>query len=204
LEIKTMPKVDYYLTLASPYAYMGHARFVDLSKKMKASVTIKPVDMGSIFSKTGGLPLGKRSPARQAYRFQELERWRQHLNIPLILKPKFFPVNDLQASAMVIAADLKGKNGIDLAGACLRAVWAEERNIAAPDTLVSIANDLGMDGAELLTQSGSAEVAQVFERNSQDALGIGVFGAPTYAVGEQLFWGQDRLSFLEHALKFST
>jgi 2-hydroxychromene-2-carboxylate isomerase len=174
LEIKTMPKVDYYLTLASPYAYMGHTRFVDLSKKMKASVTIKPVDMGSIFSKTGGLPLGKRSPARQAYRFQELERWRQHLNIPLILKPKFFPVNDLQASAMVIAADLKGKNGIDLAG------------------------------AELLTQSGSAEVAQVFERNSQDALGIGVFGAPTYAVGEQLFWGQDRLGFLEHALKFST
>ena len=199
-----MPKVDYYLTLASPYAYMGHTRFVDLSKKMKASVTIKPVDMGFIFSKTGGLPLGKRSPARQAYRFQELERWRQHLNIPLILKPKFFPVNDLQASAMVIAADLKGKNSIDLAGACLRAVWAEERNIAAPDTLVSIANDLGMDGAELLTQSGSAEVAQVFERNSQDALGIGVFGAPTYAVGEQLFWGQDRLGFLEHALKFST
>ena len=61
-----------------------------------------------------------------------------------------------------------------------------------------------MDGAELLTQSGSAEVAQVFERNSQDALGIGVFGAPTYTVGEQLFWGQDRLGFLEHALKFST
>ena len=199
-----MPKVDYYLTLASPYAYMGHTRFVDLSKKMKASVTIKPVDMGFIFSKTGGLPLGKRSPARQAYRFQELERWRQHLNIPLILKPKFFPVNDLQASAMVIAADLKGKNSIDLAGACLRAVWAEERNIAAPDTLVSIANDLGMDGAELLTQSGSAEVAQVFERNSQDALGNGVFGAPTYAVDEQMFWGQDRLGFLEHALKFST
>ena len=199
-----MTQVDYYLTLASPYAYMGHTRFVDISKKMKASVTIKPVNMGYIFSKTGGLPLGKRSPARQAYRFQELERWRQHLDIPLILKPQFFPVNDLQASAMVIAADLKGKNGIDLAGACLRAVWAEERNIAAPDTLVSIANDLGMDGAELLTQSGSVEVAQIFERNSQDALDIGVFGAPTYAVGEQLFWGQDRLDFLEHALKSGT
>ena len=199
-----MTQVDYYLTLASPYAYMGHTRFVDISKKMKASVAIKPVNMGYIFSKTGGLPLGKRSPARQAYRFQELERWRQHLDIPLILKPKFFPVNDLQASAMVIAADLKGENGIDLAGAYLRAVWAEERNINAPDTLVSIANDLGIDGAELLTQSGSVEVAQIFERNSQDALDIGVFGAPTYAVGEQLFWGQDRLDFLEHALKPGT
>lgn len=199
-----MTQVDYYLTLASPYAYMGHTRFVDISKKMKASVAIKPVNMGYIFSKTGGLPLGKRSPARQAYRFQELERWRQHLDIPLILKPKFFPVNDLQASAMVIAADLKGENGIDLAGAYLRAVWAEERNINAPDTLVSIASDLGIDGAELLTQSGSVEVAQIFERNSQDALDIGVFGAPTYAVGEQLFWGQDRLDFLEHALKSGT
>ena len=199
-----MAHVDYYLTLASPYAYMGHTRFVDISKKMKASVAIKPVNMGYIFSKTGGLPLGKRSPARQAYRFQELERWRQHLDIPLILKPKFFPVNDLQASAMVIAADLKGENGIDLAGAYLRAVWAEERNINAPDTLVSIASDLGIDGAELLTQSGSVEVAQIFERNSQDALDIGVFGAPTYAVGEQLFWGQDRLDFLEHALKSGT
>ena len=199
-----MTQVDYYLTLASPYAYMGHTRFVDISKKMKASVAIKPVNMGYIFSKTGGLPLGKRSPARQAYRFQELERWRQHLDIPLILKPNFFPVNDLQASAMVIAADLKGENGIDLAGAYLRAVWAEERNINAPDTLVSIANDLGMDGAELLTQSDLVEVAQIFERNSQDALDIGVFGAPTYAVGEQLFWGQDRLDFLEHALKSGT
>lgn len=199
-----MTQVDYYLTLASPYAYMGHTRFVDISKKMKASVAIKPVNMGYIFSKTGGLPLGKRSPARQAYRFQELERWRQHLDIPLILKPKFFPVNDLQASAMVIAADLKGENGIDLAGAYLRAVWAEERNINAPDTLVSIANDLGMDGAELLTQSDLVEVAQIFERNSQDALDIGVFGAPTYAVGEQLFWGQDRLDFLKHALKSGT
>ena len=199
-----MTQVDYYLTLASPYAYMGHTRFVDISKKMKASVAIKPVNMGYIFSKTGGLPLGKRSPARQAYRVQELERWRQHLDIPLILKPNFFPVNDLQASAMVIAADLKGENGIDLAGAYLRAVWAEERNINAPDTLVSIASDLGIDGAELLTQSGSVEVAQIFERNSQDALDIGVFGAPTYAVGEQLFWGQDRLDFLEHALKSGT
>ena len=199
-----MPQVDYYLTLASPYAFMGHTRFVDISKKMKASVAIKPVNMGYIFSKTGGLPLGKRSPARQAYRFQELERWRQHLDIPLILKPNFFPVNDLQASAMVIAADLKGENGIDLAGAYLRAVWAEERNINAPDTLVSIVSDLGIHGAELLTQSGSVEVAQIFERNSQDALDIGVFGAPTYAVGEQLFWGQDRLDFLEHALKSGT
>ena len=87
-----MTQVDYYLTLASPYAYMGHTRFVDISKKMKASVAIKPVNMGDIFSKTGGLPLGKRSPARQAYRFQELERWRQHLDIPLILKPKFLQI----------------------------------------------------------------------------------------------------------------
>ena len=62
--------VDYYLSLASPYAYMGHARFIALTRKLNTKVKIKPVNMGEILSKTGVLPVGKRSPERQAYRLQ--------------------------------------------------------------------------------------------------------------------------------------
>jgi 2-hydroxychromene-2-carboxylate isomerase len=196
-----MPLVDYYLTLASPYAYMGHFRFISLTKKLDTKVMIKPVNMGEVLSKTGGLPVGKRSPARQAYRFQELERWRQHLNIPLNLKPAFFPVNDTQAAGVVIAAELEGGNGLDLAGAYLHAVWAEEKNIADPNIIVAIANKLDLNGKQLLNQSTSTKVKKIFEANTQDALDVGVFGAPTYVVGEQLFWGQDRLEFLGDALK---
>ena len=162
---------------------------------------IKPVNMGEVLSKTGGLPVGKRSPARQAYRFQELERWRQHLNIPLNLKPAFFPVNDTQAAGDVIAAELEGGNGLDLAGAYLHAGWAEEKKIADPNIIVAIANKLDLNGKQLLNQSTSTKVKKIFEANTHDALDVGVFGAPTYVVGEQLFWGQDRLEFLGNALK---
>jgi 2-hydroxychromene-2-carboxylate isomerase len=195
--------VDYYLSLASPYAYMGHARFIALTKKLNTKVIIKPVNMGEILSKTGGLPVGKRSPERQAYRLQELERWHKYLDIPLNLKPKFFPVNDIPAAKVVITCELDSGNGVSLAGAYLRAVWAEEKNIADPVIIVAIANKLGLDGEQLLNQSTSNEVTKFFECNTQDALDVGVFGAPTYVFGEQLFWGQDRIEFLCNTLKFN-
>lgn len=199
-----MPQVDYYLTLVSPYAYMGHGQFMDVVKRHDLSVTIKPANMGDIFSKTGGLPLAKRAPARQAYRFQELKRWRQFLDIPLNLEPKFFPANDRAAAGMVIAAQQSGQDCLGLAGAILRAVWAEERDVADPDTLVSIANEQNLGGSALLDASTSPEITRIWEAYTQDALDAGVFGAPTYVYGEELFWGQDRVSFLEHAIQTST
>lgn len=196
-----MPQIDYYLTLVSPYAYMGHDRFVEIANRNGVDVNIKPVNMGAIFSETGGLPLAKSAPARQAYRFQELKRWRSHLNLPLVLEPKFFPANDRDAAGMVIAAILNGENGVNLAGAFLRAVWAEERDVADHDTIISIANDLGMDGKALLSKSDTPDVVRIWEQNTTDGKDAGVFGAPTYICGDQMFWGQDRLDFLEHALQ---
>ncbi len=195
-----MPKIDYYLTLVSPYAYMGHARLVEIGQRQKTSIHIKPVNMGFIFSQTGGLPLAQRPPARQAYRMQELKRWRAHLNLPLNLEPAFFPANDRDAAGMVIAANLKGENAIDLAGAFLRAVWAEEKNIADRETLISVANAQGLDGETLLKKSHSSDVNAVWDLNTQDAMTVGVFGAPTYIYGAHMFWGQDRLDFLEQSL----
>ncbi len=196
-----MPHVDYYLTLVSPYAYMGHGQFMDLVERHHLSVTIKPANMGAVFSQTGGLPLAKRAPARQAYRFQELKRWRMFLDIPLNLEPKFFPANDRAAAGMVIAAQKNGDDCLGLAGAILRAVWAEERNVADPDTLVDIANATGLDGAALLEASAAAETEETWNAYTQDAIDTGVFGAPTYVYGDELFWGQDRISFLERAIQ---
>ncbi|NQV98894.1 MAG: 2-hydroxychromene-2-carboxylate isomerase [Rhodospirillales bacterium] len=180
---------------------MGHDQLVALAKRQDAAVVIKPVNMGAIFSQTGGLPLAKRAPARQAYRFQELERWRRHLNIPLTLEPAFFPANDRDAAGMVIAANLDGADGIGLAGAFLRAVWAEERNIADPQTAIDIANAQGLDGQALLAAANSAAVTAVWEANTAEAMEVGVFGAPTYVYGAHMFWGQDRLDFLERAIQ---
>jgi 2-hydroxychromene-2-carboxylate isomerase len=190
-----MPKqIDYYLTPNSPWAYLGHGRFAEMAKRHGAAVSVKPVDFGVIFPQSGGLPLGKRAPQRQAYRMTELARWRAFLGVPLNLQPKFFPVDPISAACIICAAT----QGVQMAiaGDFMRAVWVEERNIADIDVLTGIAARHGIADAPGAIVRGKA----IFERNTQEALARQVFGAPTYVLCGELFWGQDRLDFLERAL----
>lgn len=195
--------IDYYCALQSPWTYLGHQRLLDLAARHDAIVNIHPVDFGAIFPVTGGLPLPKRAPARQAYRLQELERWRNFLAIPLNIQPKYFPVSDRLGAGMVIAlrTDNHTAQAIQLAGAILRAVWAEERDINDHDTLKTIAAENQLDGEALLAQSEQDEMTETIAQDSQAAINRGVFGAPSYLYQDQLFWGQDRLDFLDRALE---
>jgi 2-hydroxychromene-2-carboxylate isomerase len=191
--------VDYYFSPSSPWTYLGHRRFAEIARNHHAQIAVKPVDFGVIFPQSGGLPLGKRAPQRQAYRLMELKRWRAHLDVPLTLQPKFFPVDASPAAVAIIAAAPSGVDAqMKLAGAIMRALWAEEKNIAEPSTLRAAAAEAGLDADKLLA-AGPAAKAQ-FDAYTQEALTRGVFGAPTYACGDELFWGQDRLDFLERAL----
>ena len=186
--------VDYYFAPTSPWTYLGHARFADIVQRRGAAVAVKPVDYGVIFPQSGGLPLGKRAPQRQAYRLTELARWRDFLGVPLNLEPRFFPADPISAACVICAAP-PGEQ-LAIAGDFLRAVWAEERNIADIGVLTAIAARHGIADAPAAIVQGKA----VFERNTQEALTRQVFGAPTYALRDELFWGQDRLEFLERAL----
>ncbi len=192
--------IDYYLTLNSPWAYLGGRRLAEIAARRQATVRVKPVDYGEIFPKTGGLPLAKRAPARQAYRLTELRRWSRFLEIPLNLQPKHFPAADLIAAGMVIAAGDSGGDPLALANAIGRALWAEERDIADQETLEDIAGETGHDGGALLAAAGRPEVGKRYKALTREALERGVFGAPTYVFEEELYWGQDRLNFLDRAL----
>jgi 2-hydroxychromene-2-carboxylate isomerase len=158
------------------------------------------VDFGRVFPQSGGLPLAKRAPQRQAYRLVELERWRTHLGLPLTLHPKHFPVPADEASRRIIAADLA--HGTDralaFAGALLRAVWVEDRDISDATTLGAIALACGLDAERMAVEADAA--AQAYERNTEEAIAMQVFGAPWYVHGGEPFWGQDRLDFLERSL----
>jgi carboxymethylenebutenolidase len=195
--------VDYYFTLNSPWSYLGHGRFTELSKAFGVAVRVHPVDFGTIFPATGGLPLPKRSPERQAYRLQELDRWPKILGVPINVQPDYWPVDETLAAGMVRAAEESGAGGLELAGALLRAVWAENRDIADGDTLLAIAADCGLDGAGLMEEAGTEAMAERRAADSRDAIERGVFGAPTYIVDGQLFWGQDRLDMLKRVLEGS-
>jgi 2-hydroxychromene-2-carboxylate isomerase len=192
--------VDYYMTLNSPWTYLGARRFEAMLAKYGATATIKPVDFGKIFPQSGGLPLPKRAPQRQAYRLVELQRWRDFLGEPLTLQPKFWPAKDELARNMVLATRAQGNNAIKLAHALMRAVWAEEKDISDPATLDAIAQSCGLDGRGLRLAAEDPAHAATYEAETQEALERGVFGAPSYVVDGEIFWGQDRLDFLDRRL----
>ena len=194
--------LDYYFTAQSPWTYLGHERFAQIARAAGAAIRVLPVDLGGrVFPISGGLPLGQRAPQRQAYRFVELQRFSDQLKAPLNLKPKYFPVSGDDAARLIIAVDLHDgtEAAMRLSGAVFRAVWAEERHIADEKTLALLLSECGLAPARL-EQSHSQAVAERYDDNTEEAIAAGVFGAPSYVVGGEIFWGQDRLDFLERKL----
>ena len=197
-------RLSYYCTMASPWTYLGHEEALALCARNGVAVDILPVDLSDVFSVSGGLPLPQRAPQRRAYRLVELQRWRARRGADLKLHPKYFPAPADRANCMVVAAVMGGLNGVALAGALMRGVWAEDRNIGDDGDLAAIANAAGFDGAGLLAEAGSAAVQDRYSAQTEQAKAAGVFGAPTYVWRGEPFWGQDRLDFVARALAGET
>jgi len=194
--------VDYYFAPQSPWTYLGHARFAALAQAAGARIEVRPVDLGGkVFPISGGLPLPKRAPQRQAYRLLELKRYSDYLQMPLHPQPKYFPVGGDDAACLIIATDLHDgtEAAMQLTGAILAAVWAQERNIGDDRVLAELLAECGL-AAKRLEQSDSQEVRERYEAYTQQAIEAGVFGAPSYVIDGELFWGQDRLDFVARRL----
>jgi 2-hydroxychromene-2-carboxylate isomerase len=194
-------RVDYFLSPVSPWTYLGHERLVAIARHHGAEIAIKPIDLGRVFPVSGGLPLGKRAPQRQAYRLVELARWSKHLGVPLTLKPAHFPAPGDLASRWILAArELGIDQALALTGAFGRALWAEERDIADAATLAAIARAQNLDPEPIGARAAAAEIASQYDAFTQEAIDRGVFGVPTYIHAGEPYWGQDRLDFLDWAL----
>ncbi len=197
-----MTRIDYYFAPQSPWTYLGHLRFWDIARAAKAEIHVLPVDLGGkVFPVSGGLPLAKRAPQRQAYRLVELQRFSEWLHAPINVQPKYFPVAGDDAARLITAvAMLDGAEpAMHITDAVLRAVWVEERHIADEATLAALLAERELP-ARRLEDSHSQAVQERYEFNTQAAIDAGVFGAPSYVVDGEIFWGQDRLDFLERRL----
>jgi 2-hydroxychromene-2-carboxylate isomerase len=192
--------IDYYTFLASPWAYLGSKRFEAIAARHKATVRIIPAGAARVFGESGGLPLAKRPPQRRAYRDVELKRWREFLNMPLHLMPSSFPVDESLAARLVIAARNHGADAVGFAHTIMRSIWAEDRNIADPETLEEIIVESGLDPAKLFKAADSDAIRADYDAGTQQAIDAQVFGAPTYMLNGEPYWGQDRLDFLDRAL----
>jgi 2-hydroxychromene-2-carboxylate isomerase len=198
-----MTTIEYYFTLNSPWAHLGSQRFMAMTKAANATVVVKPAKYGPIFAQTGGLPLPKRSPQRQAYRLMELKRWRDHLGVPIVIEPKSFPADEGAATRLVIAAALQGLDALKFSAELSRNLWELERTLSDPADIAAAAARAGIDLAALQAAAPpDAELDRIWEKNTEEGLARGVFGAPAYVLPSgEFFWGQDRLEFLERALR---
>jgi 2-hydroxychromene-2-carboxylate isomerase len=193
--------VNYYFCLLSPWTYLGQPRFARMAAAAGAVVNYRPVRILDVFAISGGVTLKKRSVQRKAYRMMELRRWRHALDIPMNLEPRFeFPETDLPATLALLGAMRLGADPAQLMFAFLRAMWLEERDIADPATIRLILAENGLDPDRVLAEAATPETTADLDAHTRSAMEAGVFGIPCWEIGGELFWGQDRLPFVERAL----
>ncbi len=191
-----MVQIDYFFTTISPFTYLAGSRLEETAARQGATIRYVPVNAPAIFPRTGGQVLAERHESRKAYRLQELRRWSRRLGMKLDQAPAFFPANPAPSSyAIITAAKLGGGDLAGLVQAFPRAVWAEGRNIADEEVVQEIVSNYGFDPKAI--ERGMFTAAETYADNLEEGVARGVFGVPFYVVGDERFWGQDRLEDLE-------
>lgn len=197
---QTKPEIDYYFSFISLWSYVGSRVFERLVRKHDAIVHYKPIDLLAVFAAGGGKPVKERAPARQAYRLVEMQRWREIRGIDLVLHPRFYPADPTLGHRMLLAAQRDGGKVDGFVHACLRAVWADELDIADPQTLSRLASENGLNGATLLEEAHDPALFEQESSLTREAIARDVFGAPFYFYRDEPFWGQDRLDLLDETI----
>jgi len=195
-----MRSIDYYFTLLSPFAYLGHRAFLDVARKHGAQVNYRPVNIMGVWKDSGAVPAPKRPKARQDYRLIELQRWREVRGVALTLQPKYFPTSPVLADRSVIALVEAGSDPADYMEAVFQAIWVDEQDIADESVLAQRLTDTGHDAAAILTAAQEQPVADIYDANTAEAVKAQAIGSPCYVLDGEPFWGQDRIGLLDSAL----
>lgn len=196
----TSKTLTYHFTLQSPWSYLGHAEAMRLARGHDLEVRWKPMNLAEIFPESGGLPLAKRHPKRQAYRDIELQRWRENRGLPLNLRPAFWPFASTLPDRCVVALAHTGADPDRFVASAFAAVWVEEADLTDEAVLSRLLEASGHEPGSVIATARSNDSGATYAANAREALDAGVFGAPTYILDGEPFWGQDRLMLLEAAL----
>ena len=189
--------IDAYYWIHSDWAYFGGPRLKEMARRHGLQVNHRPVDLATVYARTGGIKLPYRSAERKNYRLLEMRRFRDLLQMPINLEPRFFCVTGHLPSWFVIAAQAEGHDVADLSQAIMKAIWVDDQDAEDGRTLVSIANGLGLDGEVILARAIDPRTELIYMRYTNEASARGVFGAPFYFFRDEGFWGQDRLEMLD-------
>ncbi len=195
-----MAAIEYYLFGGSPFTYLGHRALIDMARRHNATIHYKPVDLMAVWAVSGAVPPGQRSPVRQRYRLIELQRWAAMRGLPVNLKPRHWPADTALADRAAIAISETGGDPGNYLERVLAGVWAEEADMADRATIADRLSASGFVANDVLARAESDEIAEIRERNTEEAIAADAIGAPSYVLNGEVFWGQDRIDLLEQAL----
>ena len=192
--------IDYFFTIASPWAYLGHGVLMDIVARHNVSLHWRPMPIAQVFAEMGSLPLAKRPPARQRYRFVEMQRWRDKRNLPLVLQPLRVPFIVDHVNRCIIALVAMKQDPDAFVRLAFAGVWAQEADLGDIAIIARLLKTAGHDAAAVLAMAQSPEIEAIYAANGAAAVKADVFGAPGYVLDGEVFWGQDRLELLNDAL----
>lgn len=193
-----MPKLEFYFDYGSSYSYLADTQVAGVCARAGAELIYRPMLLGAVFKETGnGSPAS--IPAKGIYSLRDLHRWAERYGVPFAFNPHF-PVNTLKLMRMAVAAQRLGVFA-QYHAAVFRGMWVEERNLGEAAAVAALLTAAGLDAAQLAGEAEREEVKSALKANTQEAIDRGVFGAPALFVGDELFWGNDRLDFAEAALR---
>ncbi len=191
--------VDFLFDYGSPAAYLAWTQLPRLAADTGAQVVMKPILLGGVFQSTGNrAPITV--PAKGSYLFKDLNRYAKAYGVPLVMNPHF-PINTITLMRIDVALTLRGDPRLDAyRAAVFKAVWAGQKNMGDPASAATVLAPAGFSADELVALASDPLVKETLKTWTQEAVDRGVFGAPTFFVGDEMFWGQDRLDFVRSAL----
>lgn len=193
-----MKTIEFFYDFSSPYSYLAATELPTVAKRAGAALRYRPFVLAAVFKATGN-DMPAKIAAKATYMLKDLERWSKHQNVPFRFS-SHFPANTIKAMRLALVAEEQGK-GEDFTQAAFRAMWAEDRDLANADVLADLAQASGLDVVAAMAAIETPAIKDKLRANTDDAIARGAFGAPAIFVGDELFWGNDRMAFVESAAR---
>lgn len=190
--------LEFFFDYASPYSYLACQQVEAVAQRTGAELRWRPFLLGAVFKATGNVPPVS-TANKAAWLLRDVQDWASYLGLPPFRMPENFPINSLKANRLGLVAAEHGRIA-PFSHAAFRAAFAEGRDLADPQVLAELARAAEVDPAQALAKAETQEIKDALRRNTDEALARGAFGAPTFFVGDELFFGNDRLMFVERAL----
>ena len=190
-------QVEFFFDYGSPFSYLADTQLAALERRTGASVVYRPMLLGAVLNETGNAsPITV--PAKGRYMGVELHRWARRYGVPFAAN-KFFPINTMRLMRGAVAAQ-HAECFAEYHRVIYPAFWVDGANLGEPEVIRAVLDKAGLNADLILARIEKPDVKEQLRLNTEEAVRRGVFGAPTFFVGEEMFWGNDRLIFVEEAL----